>query len=258
MWLSCALRALGTGASGALDCTDPFSRTIVPAESEIRSDGVGVIRLPGFLDPQQQFPTNATEQSIADYRARFEAKIQAAFDKVKSAKAIVWDIRGNGGGLTPVGLDIASGFPGTRADAISYCEARKEKSDPPSFDASRYAEYALIPGGPFAYSGKVAVLTEGLNYSAADYFPLAIKSRTNAILVGAPTAGGFGAPSNSKVFDGPPAFRVSVDLNRCSSADDGAPLEGRSVIPHVVVEYDPRDLAAGKDTILERAVRELQ
>src|SRR5262249_54948136 len=147
--------------------------------------------------------------------------------------------------------------PGARADTLSYCEARVEKSDPPSFGTFRYAEYALTPGGPFAYTGKVAVLIEGLNYSAADYFPLAVKARTNAILVGKPAAGAFGATSKSQVFDGPPAFSVAVDVNRCSSADDSAPLEGKGATPHVVVEYDPKDLAAGKDTVLERAVLEL-
>ena len=249
-----------TGDLGsALWCGDPFSRDMrVPVESELRPDGVGVIRPPGFTDPEQQFPTDPTEESIAEYRAKFEAKIQAAFDKVKSAPAIVWDIRGNGGGLTLVGLGIASGFPGARADTISYCEGRKPGSDPPAFYAFRGAEYALTPGGRFSYSGKVAVLIDGIDYSAADYFPLAVKTRTNALLVGKPTAGAYGATSKSKMFDGPPQFNVSVDVNRCSSVDDGKPLEGRGVAPHVIVDYDPKDLAAGKDTVLERAILELK
>ncbi|MBX3213321.1 MAG: hypothetical protein KF850_14895 [Labilithrix sp.] len=249
-----------TGALGsALSCQDPFSRsTAVPVESAIRPDGVGVIRLPGFLDPEQPFPTSPTEEAIATYRAAFEAKILAAFDAVKSAPAIVWDVRGNGGGLTMIGLAIASGFPGARAETISYCQARVPKSDPPAFDSLRYAEYALSPGGPFAYAGKVAVLIDGLDYSAADYFPLAVKARTNAIVVGAPTAGAYGATSKSQLFEGPPAFSVSVDVNRCATADDDAPLEGRGVAPHVAVGYDPKDLAAGKDTVLERAVAELR
>ncbi|MBX3262594.1 MAG: hypothetical protein KF782_23135 [Labilithrix sp.] len=248
------------GALGsALSCQDPFSRsTAVPVEATLRPDGVGVIRLPGFLDPQQPFPQNPTEESIAAYRAAFQAKILAAFDEVKAAPAIVWDVRGNGGGLTLIGLEIASGFPGARAETISYCRARVPKSDPPAFDSFRYAEYALTPGGPFAYAGKVAVLVDGLDYSAADYFPLAARTRTDAILVGAPTAGGYGATSKMKLFDGPPAFNVSVDSNRCAAADDDAPLEGRGVIPHVAVGYEPKDLAAGTDTVLERAVAELE
>lgn len=240
----------------ALSCADPFGRKKTPAESALRSDGVGVIRLPGFLDSEVPFPTNPTDAAIDLYRSTFEAKILAAFEKVKSAKAIVWDVRGNPGGLTAVGLDIASGFPGAREDLISYCQARIAKSDPPEFDSFRYANYALTPGGPFAYTGRVAVLIDGLDYSAADYFPLAVKTRTDALLIGAPTAGGFGAASMSKDFGGPPGFTVTVDVNRCSAADD-TPLEGKSTEPHIAVEYEPQDLAAGRDTVLERAVSAL-
>ncbi|MCA9590474.1 MAG: hypothetical protein KC657_34460, partial [Myxococcales bacterium] len=250
--------ALSGDLQKALFCQDPFGRdTRKPVESELRPDGVGVIRLPGFTDPEQPFPTSGNPADIDAYQAKFEDKIQAAFDAVKTARAIVWDVRGNGGGLTRVGLDIASGFPGAQAGDISYCQARIPESDPPAFDTFKYATYALAPGGRFAYAGKVAVLIDGLDYSAADYFPLAVKTKTSAILVGAPTAGGFGATSATRDFKGPPSFSVSVDLNRCSAAADDTPLEGRGVTPHVAAEYDPKDVAAGRDSILERAVREL-
>jgi carboxyl-terminal processing protease len=248
----------GKSLRDALACSDPLGRdTSVPVESFVRPDGIAVIRLPGFTDPEQTFPMTGTEADYLAYKEKFEAKIKIAFDKVKTARAIVWDVRGNGGGLTMVGLGIASGFPGATAGEISYCQARVQGSSPPKFDAFRYAEYALEPGGQFAYSGKVAVLTDGMNYSAADYFPLAIKSKTSALLVGSTTAGGFGATSDNKTFDGPPAFQVSIDVNRCSLSSDDSPLEGRGVEPHVVVEYDAKDLAAGKDTVLERAVLEI-
>jgi hypothetical protein len=242
----------------AVECSDPLGRDrSIPVESFVRPDGIAVIRLPGFTDPEQAFPSSGTEEDYLAYKAAFEAKIKTAFDKVKDARAIIWDVRGNGGGLTMVGLGIASGFPGATAGELSYCQAREPGSSPPKFDSFKYAEYALEPGGQFAYSGKVAVLIDGMNYSAADYFPLAIKSKTSALLVGTPSAGAFGATSDSKVFDGPPKFSVAVDLNRCSLASNDTPLEGHGVEPHVVVEYDPKDLAAGKDTVLERAASEI-
>lgn len=248
----------GALPQAALSCADPLGRSVsVPVESYVRPDGIAVIRLPGFLDPEQPFPSSGSQTDYETYKATFEAKIQAAFDDVKSARAIVWDIRGNGGGLTQVGLDIASGFPGAQAGELSYCQARVPKTSPPKFDELHYAAYALAPGGSFAYAGKIAVVTEGMNYSAADYFPLAVKSKTSAILVGAATAGGFGATSDSKAFSGPPAFTVAVDLNRCALASDDSFLEGRGVEPHVAVDYDPADLAAGRDTVLERAVTEV-
>ncbi len=242
-----------------MSCQDPFGRdTQVPVESSLRADGVGVIRLPGFLDPEQQTPTSGLQAEYDAYIAAFQAKIAVAFDALKSAPAIVWDIRGNGGGATPIGLAIASGFPGANAAQLSYCQARIPASSPPAFDPQRYVPYALTPGGRFAYAGKVAVLTDGLDYSAADYFPLVTRLRTKAILVGAGTAGAYGSTSDTKQFAGPPVFSVATDLNRCSLADGDVPLEGKSVEPHVPVDYDPVDLAAGRDTVLERAVTELR
>ncbi len=251
-----AASVLGS-APTSFSCQDPLGReTTRAAYASLRPDGVAVIRLPSFVDPEVPFPTTNDASDFEAYKEAFEAKIQVAFDGVKSAKGIVWDVRGNGGGLTQVGLDIASGFASASASALSSCRARIPGSSPPAFGEVRYAAYALEPGGRFAYPGKVAVLVDGLDYSAADYFPLAVKSRTSAVLVGAPTAGGFGATSETKRFAGPPSFTVSVDQNRCE-LDDGTPLEGRSVEPHIFADYGPADLAAGTDTVLERAVRAL-
>jgi hypothetical protein len=241
-----------------LDCEDPFGRARnVAAEASVRADGVAVIRVPSWVNATEPFPAGADQAAFEAYKERFEVALQAELDKVKSAPAIVWDMRGNEGGLTQVGLDIASGMPGAQDGEISHCNLRNWASDPPTFDATPYAIYALAPGGRFAYGGKVAIITEGLNYSAADYFPLAVKMKTKALLVGAPTAGGFGAVSQTQTFAGPPSFNVSIDMNHCSTSADNQPLEGRSVEPHVAVGYDAKDLAADKDTVLERAVAEV-
>ena len=43
---------------------------------------------------------------------------------------------------------------------------------------------------------------------------------------------------------------IEAYLSRCSDTN-GAPLEDRSVQPDLIVEYEPADLAAGIDTVLE-------
>jgi hypothetical protein len=235
--------------SRGLGCDDVMARP-PGIHAEIR-DGIGIIRLPSFMDAEQAFPTDPA--ALAAYDERFIAKIRRAFDTVKHARAIVWDVRGNGGGRTNVGLAIASGFPGARPETISFCRSRIPGSD--ALFEDRYAVYALTPGGPFAYDGKVAVLIDGLDYSAADYFPLAVAIRTSALLVGAPTAGAYGAGSETKTIEG--AITVTVDVNRCMS-EDGLPLEGRSTAPHLRVDLDPADLSRGVDTVLERALAALR
>jgi hypothetical protein len=55
----------GKSLRDALECSDPFARdNSVPVESFVRPDGIAVIRLPGFTDPEQAFPTT---NSLEDY-----------------------------------------------------------------------------------------------------------------------------------------------------------------------------------------------
>ena len=164
-------------------CADALGRDIqFNIRAETRSDGVAVIRLPRFFPLGKVPPTNpADAQKFID---DFIAELAAEFDKVKAAPMLVWDIRGNTGGITPAGLAIAGGMQTAKATNVSYCVNRIAGSNPPSFGAQKYAIYAVTPGGPFAYSGKVAVVVDGLAYSAADYFPLAVRKATSTPLVG--------------------------------------------------------------------------
>jgi len=237
-------------------CQDPLGRDIeFNASSYLRPDGVAVVRVPRFFPLNGVVPTDPNELNA--WIAAFQQEIVDAFDQVKAAPALIWDMRSNFGGISLVGLAIAGGMPTAQATQLTYCEARIPNSDPPAFDNFKYAEYEVVPGGPFAYSGDVAVLIDELDYSAADYFPLAVATATQSLLVGTPTAGAYGGGSGATELVGSnPATFVSIDVNRCSDVD-GAPLEGRSVMPDLTVEYDPDDLAAGVDTVMEAAAAAL-
>ncbi len=244
--------------ASATDCTDPFVRErALYAEAKVRADGVAVIRLPSFYPFDKQPPPNATAADFEAFAAAYQDEIKKVFDTVKTAPGIVWDIRGNTGGITNVGLAIISGFATARKTAISYCRTRTPGSSPPAFDPPRYAVYQVDPGGPFAYAGKVAVVSDGLAYSAGDYFPFAVIKASGAAVVGSASAGAFGGGNGPITIDGPPKLSANFDASGCFDAATGKPLEGAPPPPKVAVEYDAKDLAAGRDTILERAVIEL-
>jgi hypothetical protein len=76
----------------------------------------------------------------------------------------------------------------------------------------------------------------------------------HSALTPAPSAGAFGGPGPLFDVDGPPALLANYDVNQCVDALTEEPLEGHAVVPDVIVEYDPADLAAGIDTVLEAAV----
>lgn len=251
----------------AIDCGDALGRSLwFNASSYLRSDGTAVIRVPRF------FPTEGTTRKLSEaelVRTMTEA-ILTEFDKHRSAPRMIWDVRGNGGGVTPIALAIVAGMPGVTSTNISYCQYRLPGSMPPEFDAEHYAEYAVDPDGgfslegeeliaphAFAYAGRVAVLIDGGCYSATDYFAYAAKKTSGAILVGSGTAGAYGGSSESLDLKDPLAFYYAVDVNKCSDADTNAPLEGHSVQPDISVEYSPTDLATGVDTVLEAAAAAL-
>lgn len=240
------------------DCTDPFSRDRnVYAEAKVRPDGVAVIRLPSFYPFDKQLSGNPTQAELDAFVAAYQGEVKKVFDTVKTAPGIVWDTRGNTGGITKVGLAIVAGFTSARTTALSYCRTRVAGSSPPSFETPRYAIYGVEPGGPFAYAGKVAVVTDGLAYSAGDYFPHAVAMASDVRVVGAASAGAFGGGNGPIAIDGPPKLSANYDMTACFDASTNKPLEGAPLPPKVAVEYDAKDLAASKDTIVERAVREL-
>jgi C-terminal processing protease CtpA/Prc len=233
-------------------CYETFGRSrAVYAEATVRPDGVAVIRLPSFFPWDKPFPQTTDPAVLQQFIADYQAEVVAVFDTVKNAPGIVWDVRANGGGITTVGLAIASGFPTARATTVSYCRARARGG---SLLPDRYAIYDVAPGGPFAYAGKVAVVADGLAYSAGDYFPYAVLRATDVPVIGSATAGAFGASGGNLSVMGPPSLTAIYDANRCLDAMNDAPLEARPPTPTIPIDYEPADLAAGKDTLLERAV----
>lgn len=236
-----------------IDCTDPFSRSRrIYAEATKRPDGVAVIRLPSFFPYDKMLGANATDADVQAMLDAYRAKVALVFDTVKDAPAIVWDARGNTGGFTPVALAIVSGFASARIADLSYCRSREFGSSPIAYGVDTYAAYTVEPGGPFAYTGKVAVVTDGLAYSAGDYFPFAAARGSSAVVVGM-SAGAFGGGNGPIELAGPPTLFANYDPTACFDALTGAPLEG-SPLPSTPIEYVPTDLAAGKDTPIERAV----
>ena len=184
-----------------------------------------------------------------------EQAILQEYEKIRhDARAIVWDLRSNIGGATPVGLSIVSGMPGARRVSINRCTRRVPDTTPPRYDDA--GGYEVIPNDRFAFDGPVAVLIDGRTVSAGDYFALAVRQATDAILVGTPTAGAYGGSGAAFPVEGELGLTAGYDPYRCNDLV-GQPLETRAVEPHVFVEYNPDSLRRGHDTVLERAVEEV-
>lgn len=232
-----------------LECRDPMGRNLwFDAESYLRPDGVGVVRLPRLFPLGHDF-----DEPYEELFDAMQGAILDAFEPVADASALVWDLRANGGGLTVVGYSVVEGMPGIEHTYISTCGYRIPGSSPVELAEGSIADYVVSPGPLFNYDGPVAVLVDGLAISAGDYFVRAAGLATEAIIVGTGSAGGYGSSGAQVELGSDPSFTVYIDPYRCSNEDDVA-LEGRVFEPDIFVEQEPEDMAAGLDTQLEAAV----
>jgi hypothetical protein len=246
---------VGEPTAGAANCRYPAGPTTTPMISAtLRDDGVAVMRLTRFtlFEGEPGYLPVVTEADANQLIANMTAQIHDVFLSVAGdAIGMIWDVRGNIGGASRVGFAIASGMPGATATPLARCTTRIPGSIPVAYNAFG-PDYDIAPDAEFAFAGPVAILTDGQSISAADYFALAAKESTSARLFGRKTAGAYGGGGAGLIVDEERGYYVAYDPYRCNDLAGDA-LETRSVEPHVLVDYEPDDLAIGVDTVEEAA-----
>ncbi len=103
------------------------------------------------------------------------------------------------------------------------------------------------------YGGPIVVIVDGTVISAGETGSGIFKEDGRAYLIGeSPTAGMSSQKTTIDLPSGLFSLYVSVGSNK-GRFNDGRGIEGIGVIPHEIVEFDPKDLAAGRDTLILRA-----
>lgn len=167
----------------------------------------------------------------------------------KDCKALVIDIRNNGGGMltnveTLVGRfieqEICAGFI-------------RHKTGPGHNDFSKWQEVRYQPSdGRIPFINKpIIVVTNRSCFSAANDFVSVMKELPNVKIVGARTGGGSGMPFSSELPNG-----WSVRFSACPMTDAHgiSTEEGIDPSPNCEVHSPDDELAAGIDHIFEFAV----
>lgn len=152
--------------------------------------------------------------------------------KVGDAPGLVLDFRANGGG----------GF-----DHDAFLGRFVPKGETLSFGKT-YAS-----AGPHPYAGRIVVIVDAGVRSAGETGAGIFKEDGRAYMIGeSRTAGMSSDKATIELPSGLFALHVSVSSNK-QRFNGGKGIEGIGVIPHEIVEYDPKDLAAGADTLIRRA-----
>ena len=179
-----------------------------------------------------------------------------------SASALVVDVRGNGGGSTPVAfmsglMDrpwrwYAEATPMRLAVFANLAErGRDGYSD---FRRPMMSWPASVEEADSLFTGRLAILVDAGCHSACEDFAMPFKDNGRAVLVGEATAGSSGQPYYEDVAEG---MRIAVGTKR-EFFPDGSRFEGVGIAPDIEVLPTAADLSAGRDAELERALAILQ
>lgn len=194
----------------------------------------------------------AKDGSFASGLAALEAALDTIFGDAK-LKALVIDARINLGGADPYGLAIASRL--ATSEYVAY--SKEARSDPDDDTRWTPGQPSVIrPSTRPGFKGPVVELTGPLTISAGETTTQALMSRTPRVIrIGEPTQGVFSDVLTRKLPNGW-SFGLPNEVFRTA---DGKTFDGVGIPPDIEVPVlTDRDLAAGNDPGLDRAVSELR
>lgn len=209
----------------------PFQVTVVrdtitlpTIDTELREDGVFVLRLYGF---------NAAAPQL--FRSAIREFAESGTDK------LVIDLRGNPGGFLEVSVELASWFlPAGKTIVI------EDYSDDTADVAHRSYGYDV-----FTDSLKLALLIDGGSASASEIFAGALGQHGKATLIGETS---FGKGSVQQVFPVTDATSLKITVAHWLTPN-GSSISSGGITPDIEVAMTAEDREAGKDPQLERAAR---
>lgn len=188
-------------------------------EAKILENNIGYIRFNIWVIPQMP-------------------KIREAIRSMKNVRGIVFDLRGNPGGIGGMAPGIA-GFLSDRQISLGTMKSRENE-----------IKFIVYPQtAPFA--GKIVVVTDGGSASTSEVFAAGMQENERAVVVGERSAGQI----LLSLFDTLPTGAIFQYAISDYKSPKSILIEGRGVIPDVEVKTTRRTLLEGRDAPLEEAVR---
>jgi carboxyl-terminal processing protease len=186
-----------------------------------RIGAVGYVAFNMFLDIEHMMPT-----------------ISSAVAECHDCKGFVIDLRGNPGGIGGMAMGVAGFFVSKPDQRLGTMETRQGA-----------LKFFINPRQP-RFDGPLAILVDGLSASTSEIFAGGLQDLGRARVFGTPTAGA-ALPSVIEKLPNGDGFQYAI-ANYTS--EGGKVLEGRGVIPDVVVAPTREALLAGHDPVLEAAL----
>ena len=191
-------------------------------------------------------PNDIAYAHIGSFENNFgSGNLTAFMYDISSCKALILDIRNNGGGLITAAETLSSHFTDKKTK-IGYIQHKTGTAH--NAFSSPEAMY-LSPGEGAIWKRPVIVLTNRGVFSAANHFVMIMKELPHVIIIGDKTGGGSGLPFNSTLPNG-----WNVRFSACPILDvDGNHTEF-GIEPDIKQNITSEDWDKGVDTIIEKAI----
>lgn len=182
-------------------------------------------------------------------------KLKKVLPDILQAKALVLDIRKNGGGSTQFGADILS-YLTQKPIPFSKSYVRSDNGFTRN-DGAHIVWKAMGGKGSEAhysrervFDGPVAVLTGAATFSAAEDFLVSFDTLQRGVKIGEATGGSTGQP----ILVYLPGGGYGRICAKRDTYPDGREFVGVGIFPDVEVRATRESLAAGEDVVLSKAV----
>jgi carboxyl-terminal processing protease len=166
-------------------------------------------------------------------------KSKAAISEFSNADGIIFDLRGNPGGVGGIAMTIA-GRVCEKGGSLGTMKMR-----------SGELKFTIFPQAN-PYTGPVVILIDGLSGSTSEVFSSGMQEIGRAVIVGERSAGA-ALPSFFQKLPTGALFQFAIADFRTSK---GVLIEGRGVIPDVEVKRNRSSLLAGRDAQLDAAIEQ--
>lgn len=201
---------------------------------------IGYIRLNSMAEISDEVDFHDTESQDL---VAIENIMSQMVNDLQGVKALVIDVRLNGGGYDTVSLAIANHFTRQRQLALSKHTDNWQGRTPD-------AEVYLNPVQPQLHV-PIAILSSGMTVSAAEIFLMAMRSIPEVSVIGEPSNGSLSDILEKTLLNG-----MAVDLSNEIYLDyAGHNYEARGVPVDIeATAFDLEGFANGKDTALDAAL----
>jgi hypothetical protein len=175
-------------------------------------------------------------------------EVEAALDSLRDTRALVLDVRANGGGNDALALQLAGRFTTQTREfgAVRYRNGAGHD------DFGGWTGRTLGPRGSWQYTKPVYLLVGARCASSNETFIAAMRQLPNVTVLGDTTGGGSANPREMPIVVGgrDTGWRYSVSQWQERLAT-GALIEWQGIAPAEVLPWDLARVAAGRDPILE-------